>query len=140
METAWHTDRNGVRSSSAYHPQTDGQSERINQILEDYLRMYVSHRQDDWVQWIPLAEFAYNNRRSSTTELSPFEIWYSEHPNISVSIPKKESVPAAKDMASKISAINKEVKAMISISQERYKEQADKHKLPDPVFAVGDKV
>ena len=71
--------------SSVYHLQTDRQTERINQILEDYLRMYVLHRQDDWVQWLLLAEFAYNNKKSSTTEHLPFYIWYSEHPNCKIS-------------------------------------------------------
>ncbi|MBW0561442.1 hypothetical protein O181_101157, partial [Austropuccinia psidii MF-1] len=47
--------------STAYHPETDGQTERVNQILEQYLRMYVSYHQDDWNTWLPLAEFAYNN-------------------------------------------------------------------------------
>ena len=47
--------------STAYHPQTDGQTERVNQELELYLRMYVDYRQSDWSEWLALAEFAYNN-------------------------------------------------------------------------------
>src|ERR1700693_5207603 len=66
-------------------------------------------------------------------------MWYSEHPYIFVNIPKNKSVSAAENMAQTISAINKKIKAMISISQECYKEQADKHRLPDLIFAVGNK-
>ena len=58
--------------SMAFHPQTDGQTERVNQELEQYLRLYVNHRQDDWVEWLSLAEFAYNNREHSATKHSPF--------------------------------------------------------------------
>src|ERR1700744_3076371 len=58
--------------STAYPPQTDGQTERTNQSVEQYLRLYTSHRQDDWVDWLPLAEFTYNNSVHSTTGMTPF--------------------------------------------------------------------
>src|SRR5258708_7500330 len=48
--------------STSYHPQTDGQTERVNQEIEAYLRVFVSHQQDNWADWLPLAEFAYNNK------------------------------------------------------------------------------
>ena len=47
--------------STAFHPQTDGQTERQNQTLEQYLLCYVNYQQDDWTYWLPLAEFSYNN-------------------------------------------------------------------------------
>src|SRR5882724_2099906 len=53
--------------SSAYHPETDGQTERVNQILEQYLRVYINYQQDDWVNLLPLAEFAYNITLHSAT-------------------------------------------------------------------------
>jgi len=49
------------RLSTAFHPQTDRQTERTNAILEQYLRAYINHQQDDWCGYLPLAEFAYNN-------------------------------------------------------------------------------
>ncbi|MBW0579584.1 hypothetical protein O181_119299 [Austropuccinia psidii MF-1] len=58
--------------STAFHPETDGQTERVNQILEQYLWMYVSYHQDDWNNWLPLAEFSYNNAEHSSTKQSPF--------------------------------------------------------------------
>ncbi|KAB5589419.1 Retrotransposable element Tf2 [Ceratobasidium theobromae] len=62
--------------SSAYHPETDGQSERMNQWLEGYLRTFGNTRQDDWAHWLPLAEFAYNNHVNRSTKKAPFEIVY----------------------------------------------------------------
>jgi transposase InsO family protein len=60
------------RLATAFHPQTDGQTERINSSMEQYLRIYTSHQQDDWVQWLPLAEFAANNTTSEATKCSTF--------------------------------------------------------------------
>ncbi|MBW0527692.1 hypothetical protein O181_067407 [Austropuccinia psidii MF-1] len=62
--------------STAYHPETDGQKKRVNQILEQYLWMYISYHQDDWNTWLPLAEFAYNNSDHSSTKRSPFVTVY----------------------------------------------------------------
>ncbi|MBW0494130.1 hypothetical protein O181_033845 [Austropuccinia psidii MF-1] len=61
--------------STAYHPETDGPTERVNTILEQYLWIYVSYYQDDWNTWLPLAEFSYDNSDHSSTKQSP--LWYS---------------------------------------------------------------
>ena len=66
--------------STAYHPRTDGQSERTNQWLEQYLRFWVNERQDDWAKYLPIAEFAHNNWASETTRESPFHILMGYHP------------------------------------------------------------
>ncbi|MBW0555418.1 hypothetical protein O181_095133 [Austropuccinia psidii MF-1] len=58
--------------STAFHPERDGQTERVNKILEQYLWMYVSYHQYDWYTWLPPAEFAYNNAEHSSTKQSPF--------------------------------------------------------------------
>ena len=61
-----------TKLSTAYHLQTDGQTERLNQDVEQYLRLFVSQRQNDWPEWITCAEFAYNNKVHSATKVSPF--------------------------------------------------------------------
>ena len=53
--------------STAYHPQTDGQTERMNAVMEQYLQAYVNYLQDDWIRYLALAEFATNNQVSETT-------------------------------------------------------------------------
>ena len=58
--------------STAYHPQTDGQTERVNQELEQYLRLFTSERQNDWSDLLSLAEFQYNNHVHSATQTVPF--------------------------------------------------------------------
>lgn len=66
--------------STAYHPQTDGQTERINQELEQYLRLVVNYHQSDWADWLPTAEFSYNDRCQASTDSSPFFINHGRHP------------------------------------------------------------
>ena len=51
-----------TKLSTAYHPQTDGQTERTNKELEQYLRMYVNYRQNNWLEWLAMVEFAFNNK------------------------------------------------------------------------------
>src|SRR6266702_2657885 len=66
--------------STVYHPHTDGQSERTNQWLEQYLRFWVNERQDNWHAYLPLAEFAHNNWPNETTGESPFFVLYGFNP------------------------------------------------------------
>ncbi|MBW0500329.1 hypothetical protein O181_040044 [Austropuccinia psidii MF-1] len=64
----------------SYHPETDGQTQRVNQILEQYLCIYVSYHQDDWNTWLRLAEFAYNDSDHSSTKKSVFFTVYGRDP------------------------------------------------------------
>ena len=61
-----------LAATTTYHPQGDGQMERVNQELEQYLRLFVNERQDDWDKLLPLAEFQYNNHVHSATQQTPF--------------------------------------------------------------------
>ena len=70
------------RLSTAFHPQTDGATERQNQVLEHYLRCYADEEQSNWARLLPLAEFAYNNSHHSTAGSSPFYLLHGYHPEI----------------------------------------------------------
>jgi len=59
-------------SSTAFHPQTNGQTEWFNQEIEQYLRLFVNYRQSDWAEWLSIAEFSLNDKISSSTSYSPF--------------------------------------------------------------------
>jgi hypothetical protein len=66
--------------STAFHPQSDGQTERVNQSIEKYLRDHCNYEQDDWADHLDLAEFTYNNALHSSNQHSPFEANYGYHP------------------------------------------------------------
>ena len=70
--------------STAYHPRTDGQSERSNQWLEQYLRFWVDHQQTNWHHYLPLAEFVHNSRKNEATGQSPFEILMGYSPRAEI--------------------------------------------------------
>jgi hypothetical protein len=69
----------GNRLSSPYHPQTDGQSERTDQDMEQYMGCFVNYKQNDWVNWLPVAQFARNNHPSASTGVTPFIEFYGCH-------------------------------------------------------------
>src|SRR5438045_2439650 len=98
--------------STAFHPQTDGQTERQNQTLEQYLRCYINYRQDDWVDWLPQAEFTYNNTVHALTGVSPFFALYGYNPDftwdVEDAIPEGEA-PAAHEHAVTIKAAREQL-------------------------------
>ena len=69
-----------LKFSSTYHPQMDGQTERVNQVLEDMLRAYVSKHQFNWEDYLPILEFAYNSAKHVSTKFSPFMLMYGFQP------------------------------------------------------------
>ncbi|MBW0489153.1 hypothetical protein O181_028868, partial [Austropuccinia psidii MF-1] len=124
--------------STAYHPETDGQTERVNQILEQYLWMYVSYHQDDWNTWLPLAEFAYNNSDHSSTKLSPFFIMYGRDPHFdSVQITQDNT---AGNFSTKIQSVQQDVGRELEAAINRFKKYADKSRASPPIFNPGDMV
>ena len=72
------------RLSMAFHPQTDGQTERQNQTLEQYLRAYIIYQQDDSVKLLPMAEYAYNNAVHATTSMTLFKALMRYDPDLNL--------------------------------------------------------
>ncbi|KEP45610.1 putative Transposon Tf2-1 polyprotein, partial [Rhizoctonia solani 123E] len=104
--------------SSAYHPESDGQTERVNPSIEHFLRIYCGHSRKDWVKWLPLAQFAYNNAPHSATSTSPFMCIYGREPTFSPSNIETE-VPEANDRTNIILQIQEEVASALRLSKER---------------------
>ncbi|MBW0558095.1 hypothetical protein O181_097810 [Austropuccinia psidii MF-1] len=125
--------------STAYHPETDGQTERVNQKLEQYLLMYVSYHQDDWNTWLPLAEFAYNNSDHSSTKQSPFFTVYGREPRFD-SVHISQDTPAGKS-STKIQSVQEDVKREFEVAITRFKRKSvlmlpSQWKYIHPVFHI----
>ena len=122
--------------STAYHPQTDGQTERTNQTMEQYLRHYVNHRQDDWVELLPMAQFAYNDQQHSVTGTTPFFANYGRNP-------RWEAMAAGSGTSTnveKLTAMHEEMKTAIESAQKTTSHRLNSKRLKGPTLERGDKV
>lgn len=85
--------------SSAYHPQTDGQTEVLNRCLETYLRCMVFDNPLQWLKWLPLAQWWYNTTYHSAINMSPYEALFGVKPSLHIPfIPNDTSVVAVEDL------------------------------------------
>jgi hypothetical protein len=113
-------ERLGIKAhfSSAYHPQSDRQTEWMNPGIEQFLRAYAGMYQKDWVKWLPMAEFSYNNAIHSATGTSPFKCLYGRDPIMSPSKFRTE-VPEANNMADTLQEIWEETAMALRLAKER---------------------
>ena len=135
--------RLGIRLSfsSAFHPQSNGQTERVNQNLETYLRCFVAENQEDWCSFLPLAEFALNNRRQESSDKSPFFGAYGFHPQFGTfSGGGTSGLPEEERFSSSLSTIWQKIQSNLRKMSEKYKRVADKRRVPGPDLNVGDLV
>jgi len=124
--------------SSSYHPQTDGQTERLNQRLETYLRCLVQTCPSKWCQWISLAEYWYNTTYHSALGKTPFEVLYGHPPKHFGIVPADaSSVTDLQEWLNERSAMTDIIQQHHLRAQQRMKDQADKHRV-EHEFAVGD--
>jgi len=104
-----------------YHPQTDGQTEWINQELEQYLRVFIDHRQEQWPDWLGMAEFMYNNKIHVTTKISPFKANYGQDPRMGFEGRRKRKYKAVGKFIERMKKIQEEAKAALGKAQEEIK-------------------
>ena len=115
--------------STAYHPQTDGQTERVNRVLEDMLRHYVSPSQDDWDEKLDCAEFAINNSLHSSNQESPFMQNYGRAPYLPVSVTPHARVPSATHFVQQMQRRMAEATHWHKLAIRRQKQYADQHRV-----------
>ena len=125
--------------STAYHPESDGQTERVNQVLEQYLRCFVNYLQYDWYDLLPLAEFTYNNTPHDSTGVTPFFANKGYHPVLNWEFSK---IPNAKvlEVAQDWDSLNKYLREHLKVAMERATYFANQNRRPTPNWNVGDKV
>ncbi|KAI1869633.1 uncharacterized protein JN550_005614 [Neoarthrinium moseri] len=126
--------------STAYHPQTDGQTERMNQTLEQYLRCYINYEQDNWVELLPIAQFAYNSSETESIGTTPFYANYGFNPDMT-----KEPLPGilaekAITHADKLQDLQRNLQQELLFLQQRMKEWNNKKRVRGPTLKEGDPV
>lgn len=129
-----------LNMSSSYHPQSDGQTERVNQCLETFLRCFVHACPHKWIDWLYLAEFWYNSSWHSALKMSPFEVLYGYAPkHFGIDILDSTPVPILGEWLQEKAVMQALVQQHLFRAQHRMKVSADKNR-SDRSFQVGDQV
>src|SRR5258708_15810923 len=121
-----------------YHPEGDGQMEQTNQVLEQYLWVYMNYQQDNWVTLLPMAEFTYNNTMNTTTGVSPFFANKGYHLEFTADPQVETSSAEVQAFMADLECVQAELKENIAQAQERYQKNADKHSMKAPELKIGD--
>lgn len=129
-----------LRMSTANHPETDGQTERVNQSLECYLRCFISAHPHQWSKWLSLCEFWYNTNWHSSLGKTPFEVLYGRQPRyFGITATDKIASADIQTWLDERALILASVRQHLLRMQQRMKHQADKHRT-ERQFSVGDVV
>ncbi|PRP72973.1 retrotransposable element protein, partial [Planoprotostelium fungivorum] len=124
--------------STAYHPETDGQMERVNSVLNQYLRIFCSYMQDDWVPLLATAEFSYNNSIHTATGTTPFFANQGLHPNAGSGSRSISDDPNI--LAVKLREYSDFLQSNLERAHQDMKRFADRHRSAEPDYKPGDKV
>ena len=125
--------------STAFHPQTDGQTERTNRTLEQYLRAYVNYPQNNWVELLPSAQFAYNSAQHESTKKTPFYANYGYEPTIHQQALGTTQNPAGRLRADQLKDLHEELTKELEFVRHRMKRHYDKSRMSEPPLEEGDK-
>lgn len=117
--------------SSGYHPQTNGQTERTNRVVEEVLRSFIDNRLSSWDELLPFVEFAINNAKSASTGYSPFFLNYGRHPmtRFSIKMPRI-SIPSLEQVFKSRDEALLRAKVLLRQAQDRQKTYADQKRSP----------
>ena len=129
-----------LRMSTADHPQTDGQTENANGVLEDTLRHYVGPMQDDWHRRLPAAEFAMNSAWHHSIRNTPFMLNYGQQPDSPPAAVLRSHIPGINQFVGRWTEQLTYARNCLQVARDRYKAQADKKRSPQPPYKVGDMV
>jgi len=129
-----------TKLSTTFHPQTDRQTERINQEVEQYLRFFIKHRQKDWPEWLVMAEFAINNKVHTATKISPFMANYGKELRMGGDIRKKGKVESVIEFAERMKKVHEEAEAALRKTQEEMKRYADRERKEMEEWRKGDRI
>ncbi|ESK83643.1 hypothetical protein Moror_12010 [Moniliophthora roreri MCA 2997] len=123
--------------STAFHPQTDGETERVNQEVEVYLRAFCSKEQTQWKEYLPLAEFAHNNRTHSVLKKAPFFMMMGYHPHPLLTVFEKTTIPSVEERLQELKRIREETASLLELARQQMIRR-EKQKLD--MFEEGQKV
>jgi antitoxin component of RelBE/YafQ-DinJ toxin-antitoxin module len=130
-----------IAASTVYHLQTDGQTEHVNQELEQYLWLFMSKQRDDWDELLPLAEFQYNNHIHTVTHKTPFMLDTGCHPRMGFEPRQQRSrLETVNEFKDRMEGALEEAKAVLAKSKDDMARYYNRRRSPTPSFKPGDRV
>jgi hypothetical protein len=120
-----------MNSSTAFHPQTDEQTERVNQEIKKFLRMFINYRQDDWEEWLPIREFCYNDKKHSATGFTPFFLETGQHPWKGETSKEALKQPKVQHFMEELERVWKQAETSLEKAWKMMEKQNGKRKVPD---------
>ena len=129
-----------MRLSTAFYPQTDGQTEWMNQELEQYLQFFMDYRQKNWPEWLALAKFAVNNKVHMATKVSSLMTNYRRELRMGGDIRKRGKVEKATEFVERMKKVYEEAGVVLKKVQEDIKRQADKGRKESKNWKKGNRV
>src|SRR5882724_7067705 len=129
-----------ITVSTTYHLQTDGQTERVNQEVEQFLRLIVNQRQEDWDEWLSIVEFAYNNQVHTSTHSSPFMLNTRQHPWLGIEPLRESCLETLKYFTSRMNKVTDEAHLALSQAADDMARFYDAHWREAPLYEVRDRV
>jgi hypothetical protein len=129
-----------AKPSTAFHPQTDGQTEKINHFVETYLHLFCEGTETTWPKFLESAQFAYNNAKQTSTGFSPFEVVYGKKARMGIEPLTESRVPAVEQRIKEMHERFGLVEKSLLEAKEEMKRYADYKRSEAPVYKIGDKV
>jgi len=130
-----------IATTTAWHPQADGQTERVNQELDQFLRIFINERQDDWVDLLPLAEFQHNNHIHASTQHSPFLLDTGRHPRMGFEPHQRASkLETVNEFTQRMKSTLEEARSALVKAKDDMARFYNQRRTPTPVYKPGDKV
>ena len=126
--------------SITYHPETDGQTERINTWVEQYLCIYINHQQSNWVKWLSIVEFTHNQTSSSATTFFPFLLNYGQQPRSGFAQKGKETNLVANKFVEEMKSTQQIAKSTLKMASYNMKQFHDQKVQPPVEYKPGDLV
>jgi len=129
-----------MKLSSPFHHQSNSLTERVNSVVEQFLRCYSNFKGSNWQNYLFLTEFCYNNSIQESLNKLPFYANYGYNPRFSPAVPSSIDVPRAKEFTTNLAKLFKQLKENLKQARNKQEKFANQHRIKAPEFKVNDKV
>ena len=129
-----------TKLSMSFHPQTDGQTEIVNKEVQKFLWIYCFEKQDQWANWLAIAQFSINSKKHALTKVAPFEATQSYVPRMGIEPLPVNKAPAAKDFTAKMEGTLESTRKNLEKAKEWIKLNANKNCSTAPDYTIGQQV